>query len=63
VVVTLLFGQVTVGGCISFTVAVNEQPGPADEVQLTVVVPTGKKEPDEGEQLTVPQDPLGVGVE
>jgi hypothetical protein len=57
----MLLGQLTVGGVLSFTVTVNEQPGPADEVQLTVVAPTGKKEPDDGEQLTMPQLPVVVG--
>jgi len=55
-------GQEIVGGCVSFTVTVNEQVGPAEAAQFTVVVPTGKKEPDAGEQLIVPQDPFGVGA-
>ena len=41
---------------------VNEQVGPAVLVQLTVVVPTGKNEPDGGLQVIVPHpEPLGVG--
>ena len=43
---------------MSFTVIVNEQSGLAvvpDALQLTVVVPTEKNEPEAGEQVTVPQ--------
>jgi hypothetical protein len=58
----LLAGQVIVGGCVSFTVTVKEQLGPAVDVQVTVVVPLGKNEPDAGEQLTVPQVPVVVGA-
>jgi hypothetical protein len=57
-----LAGQVIDGGCRSFTVTVNEQPGPADEEQVTVVVPIGNKEPLCGLQVTVPQSPLVVGA-
>ena len=41
---------------------VNEQDGPAEEVHVTVVVPTGKNDPEAGEQVIVPQLPLGVGA-
>ena len=58
----MLAGQVIEGGCASFTVTVKVQVGPAVLVQVTVVVPTGKNEPDAGEQLIVPQLPLGVGA-
>jgi hypothetical protein len=51
-----------VGGCVSLTVTVNEQLGPVDEVQVTVVVPTGKNDPDGGEQVTVPQFPVVAGA-
>jgi hypothetical protein len=51
-----------VGGCVSLTVTVNVQLGPAVVVQVTVVVPTGKKEPLAGEQLTVPQVPVVIGA-
>src|ERR1044072_1107202 len=44
------------------TVTVNVQPGPAVVAQVTVVVPTGKNEPDGGEQVTVPQVPVVVGA-
>jgi hypothetical protein len=42
------------------TVIVNEQPVPAVGVQVTVVVPTGKKLPDAGTQVTTPQAPLSI---
>ena len=47
-------GQVIFGGCESVTVTVNEHDAPPliGSAQLTVVTPTGKSEPDEGEQLT-----------
>jgi hypothetical protein len=54
-------GQVIDGGCVSLTVIVNEQLGPAVVLQVTVVVPTGKNEPLAGEQLTVPHSPVLVG--
>ena len=54
--------QVLVGACVSCTVTVNEQLGPAVVVQVTVVAPTGKKELEAGEQITVPQLPLGIGA-
>lgn len=57
-----LAGHVIVGACVSLTVTVNEQVGPADAVQVTVVVPFGKGDPDAGEQLTVPQLPVVVGA-
>ena len=54
-------GQVIEGGCVSLTVTVNEQLGPA-VVQVTVVVPTGKNEPEAGEQATVAPGQLSIGV-
>ena len=39
----------------------NEQLGPAADVQVTVVVPIGKNEPEAGEQVIVPQLPPAVG--
>jgi len=33
-----------------------------DELQVTVVVPTGKIEPEAGVQVTVPQVPVVVGA-
>jgi hypothetical protein len=51
-------GQVIVGGCVSRTVTVNEQEAVLFDVsltlQVTVVVPTGKVEPEAGEQTGVP---------
>ena len=47
---------------MSFTVTVKEHDGPVLEVQLTVVVPFGKNEPDAGAQVTVPQVPVVVGA-
>jgi len=57
-------GHAIVGGWVSLTVTVNEQPGPAESEQLTVVVPTGKTEPDGGLQVIVPPqaEPLSVGA-
>jgi len=43
------------------TVIVKEQEGPDCVVQVTVVVPFGKVDPDAGEQFTVPHDPPTVG--
>jgi hypothetical protein len=46
-------------------VTVNVQlSGPAllFDLQVTVVVPTGKKEPEAGEHTTVPQVPVVVGA-
>jgi hypothetical protein len=45
-----------------FTVTVNEQVGPAAGVQLTVVVPTGKNEPEAGEQVIGLQLASAVGL-
>ena len=58
----MLAGQVIVGGCVSLTVMVNVPAGPTDEVHVTVVVPTGKNDPDAGEQVIVPQAPTEVGA-
>lgn len=55
-------GQAIVGACVSVTVTVNEQLGPAVVVQFTVVVPTGKNEPEAGAQLTVPQSSVVAGA-
>jgi hypothetical protein len=41
---------------------VNIQVGPAEAVQVTVVVPFWKNEPDGGEQVTVPHVPVVVGA-
>jgi hypothetical protein len=55
-------GQVIAGGCVSVTVIVNEQVFTDTELQVTVVAPTGKKEPDAGEHVTAPQAPVVVGA-
>jgi hypothetical protein len=51
-------GQVIDGGCVSLTVTVNEHvavlPEASVTVQVTVVVPTAKVEPDAGEQIGDP---------
>lgn len=54
----MLAGQVMLGACVSLTVTLNEQLGAVPEVQVTVVVPTGKNELDAGEQVIVPQSPV-----
>jgi hypothetical protein len=54
--VVILPGQVILGGSLSTTVTLNEQPAPAEEAeQLTVVTPGGKNAPGGGEQLIGPQ--------
>ena len=58
----MLAGHVMVGACVSCTVMVKEQLGPAAVVQVTVVAPTGKTEPEAGEQVTEPHVPLVVGA-
>ena len=55
-------GHVIVGGVLSATVTVNEQLGPEIVVQLTVVVPLAKNEPEEGVQVTAPHEPTVVGA-
>jgi hypothetical protein len=51
-----------VGGVVSFTVTVKEQLGPAVVVQVTLVEPTEKNEPEGGVQVTAPQLPVVVGA-
>jgi hypothetical protein len=56
-------GQVIVGGWVSSTNTSNEQEGvPPATVQVTVVAPTGKNEPDAGTQVTAPHVPVAVGA-
>jgi hypothetical protein len=52
---------VTVGGSVSFTVTVKLVLVLAWLVQVTVVVPSAKKEPDAGKQVIVPQLPVKLG--
>ena len=62
-------GHVATGACVSCTVTVNEHVDVLFEasvaVQLTVVAPTGKVEPETGEQTTVVPGQLSevVGAE
>ena len=55
-------GQFATGACVSLTVTVNEHVGPLVVVQLTVVVPTAKNDPEDGVQVTVPHTPVVVGA-
>jgi len=48
-------GALTVGFCVSLTVTLKLQAGPAELVQMTVVSPTGKREPEGWSHVTVPQ--------
>jgi hypothetical protein len=57
-----LAGHVIVGGWVSVTVTVKLQLGDAAVVHVTVVVPTGKVDPETGEQVTVPHVPVVVGA-
>jgi hypothetical protein len=54
----MLAGQTIWGFCLSLTVTVNEQLvvlfAASVTLQVTVVVPFWKVEPDEGEQATLP---------
>jgi hypothetical protein len=66
VVAVILAGQVILGACVSFTVTVNVQvavlPDASVAVDVTVVVPLGKKLPDAGELTTVTPGQLSVAV-
>ena len=55
-------GQVITGAWVSLIVTVKLQLGPATVVQVTVVVPFKKVEPDAGAQVTVPHIPVVVGL-
>ena len=52
-------GQVMVQGAVIVTV--NWQLGPACDVHVTVVIPTGNIDPEAGEQVTTPQPPVNIG--
>ena len=64
----ILAGQVTVGGCVSLTVTVKPQvlsglfTLASIAVQVTDDVPTGKNEPEAGEQFTVMPGQLSPAV-
>ena len=51
-----------VGDWSSVTFTVNLQVPPPDSLQVTVVVPTGKAEPEAGLHVNVPQSPVVVGA-
>jgi hypothetical protein len=57
-------GQVIAGACVSLTLTVKLQlamlPDVSVAVQLTVVMPTEKKEPDAGMQLVVTPEQLSL---
>ena len=54
-------GQVIVGDGESITVTAKEHvPPPTEDDTVTVVLPTGKKEPEAGFAVTVPQLPVAV---
>ena len=55
-------GHVIAGACVSLTVTVKVHIAPDVSEQVTVVVPTGKKLPDAGVQVTVPHGPDVVGA-
>jgi hypothetical protein len=61
--VTMLAGQLAVGGTLSTTVTVKLQLGPTPVVHVTVVMPTAKVEPDGGAHVTAPHVPPIVGGE
>ena len=55
-------GQLAIRGAwVSLTVTLKEQVGAVPELQVTVVVPTGKNELEAGEQVIVPQSPVLEG--
>jgi hypothetical protein len=47
---------------VSLTVTVNVHVAAVPVEQLTVVVPTGKNEPEAGEQVITPHSPVDVGA-
>jgi hypothetical protein len=62
-VTVMLAGQEIVGAGESTTVTVKLQtPEPVEDVLVTVVVPIGKKEPEAGVVVTVPQVPTVSGA-
>ena len=57
----MLDGQAMFGACVSLTVTLKLQVGPAGLVQVTVVSPAAKKVPEGWSHVTVPQ-PAPEGV-
>jgi hypothetical protein len=55
-------GHVATGACVSWIVTEKVQDGPACDEHVTVVVPTGKNDPDAGLQVIAPQLPVDVGA-
>jgi hypothetical protein len=63
-VTVMLAGQLIVGASESTTVMVKlHKPSPVEDVAVTVVVPIGKKDPEAGVVVTVPQLPTASGAE
>jgi len=59
---TWFAGQAILTGdpdCVTVTMKL-QVPPPVEDVAVTVVVPTGKNEPDGGEAVTLPQSPAVV---
>jgi hypothetical protein len=65
-VVVMFAGHAIAGGCVSSTRTVKEHavwlPPASRAVQVTVVVPTGKNDPDAGRHETVVPGQLSIGV-
>jgi hypothetical protein len=59
----IFVGHVIVGAAVTVTANVHEAwPAELEAVQVTVVVPTAKLEPDAGVQTTVTFEPVVVGA-
>ena len=59
--VTIEFGQIIRGAVSSTTVTVNEQVTPPGMLQVTILAPTAKNDPDAGVQVAGPQPPATSG--
>jgi len=59
--VTIEFGQTIRGAVSSTTMTVNEQFGPPGIVQVTILAPTAKNDPEAGVQVAGPQPPATSG--
>ena len=55
-------GLLRAGGCASLTVTLKLLLAPEVEVVVTVVVPTGKNDPDAGLVVNTPQLPVDVAA-
>jgi hypothetical protein len=58
----MLSEQLMTGGCVSLTVTVKEHTAESLSWQVTVVVPTGKIDPEDGVHATSSQSPLSPGA-